>query len=245
MSSLLSLAVAAVTLGAVAIPAPVLWGPPAICHPLDIGTATSLPWGQGAFDVDDDYNDDKYEDDRLLVDTRRLLRESDNLVEHMETLRRSVIYITGIARRESPSEDERTAAGARLVALLEADLDAASDGLAAEERGILEFDVGYALAALSQAGARQPDDGLTQLSEAARLRPEDPAVHLGYAIATCGHGDATRECYVHLDQLLEALDGSPAHDQVMANTVRVIGSLLDAEDRSELAALVDRKLGKA
>ena len=82
------LAALAVTL-VLAAPAPVA-GPPALCFPLDIGEARSLPWGEGAFAADP-----QYDVRHLPADTYDILLRSDDPFVHAETLRRAAIYLTG------------------------------------------------------------------------------------------------------------------------------------------------------
>jgi hypothetical protein len=76
---------AALLLGAVSL----LAGPPAICHPIDIGTAKSLPWAASA-----NWNspDPGYDVSRLPADTLAILTPSAPLNVRMETIRRAAIY---------------------------------------------------------------------------------------------------------------------------------------------------------
>ncbi len=62
-------------------------GPPLICHPVDIGEATSLPWGSGAFAQRRDYSPRQVVDDTLA-----LLAKEPSVLVHMETLRRAALY---------------------------------------------------------------------------------------------------------------------------------------------------------
>ena len=67
---------------------PAFAGPPLLCHPFDIGSARSLPWG-GAnwFDGKADYRLD-----HLVADTEALLTSSTPVIVRMETLRRASLY---------------------------------------------------------------------------------------------------------------------------------------------------------
>src|SRR5262245_36884112 len=99
-----------------AAPAAVV-GPPTVCHPIDIGDATSLPWGSAPFGTDADYDVARTVDDTLAI-----LRGSSDTLVHMETLRRAVIYLTplseaGAARPAAWREQEI----GRLLAGLQAD----------------------------------------------------------------------------------------------------------------------------
>lgn len=65
-----------------------LAGPPLLCHPLDIGQAKSLPWGNGSWQaVRADYNVNG-----LVDDTVSLLGPTTPVIVRMETLRRATIY---------------------------------------------------------------------------------------------------------------------------------------------------------
>ncbi len=64
-------------------------GPPAICHPIEIGAAQSLAWRSGT-----DFNlaDPSYDLSRLSTDTLSLLGPATRIPVRMETLRRAAIY---------------------------------------------------------------------------------------------------------------------------------------------------------
>jgi hypothetical protein len=65
-----------------------LAGPPLICHPIDIGSAQSLPWSNPATltGLKD------YDASSLITDTLTLLRPTTPVLVRMETLRRATIY---------------------------------------------------------------------------------------------------------------------------------------------------------
>lgn len=66
-----------------------LAGPPLVCHPIEIGSAASLPWRnvQGW-----DGTDPKYNVGNLAADITKLLDAGAPLNLRMETLRRAAIY---------------------------------------------------------------------------------------------------------------------------------------------------------
>jgi hypothetical protein len=68
---------------------PSLAGPPLLCHPFDIGTAASLPWGSGSGWFD---GSSSYQLSGLVRDTEALLGPDTPVVVRMETLRRASIY---------------------------------------------------------------------------------------------------------------------------------------------------------
>jgi hypothetical protein len=68
---------------------PALAGPPLVCHPINIGRATSLPWpsdGGGMVGRTD------YDVSHLVQDTLSILRPDTDVLVRMETLRRATIY---------------------------------------------------------------------------------------------------------------------------------------------------------
>ena len=66
-------------------------GPPLICHPVEIGTAPSLPWGANAA-AGWDNPAPGYNVQLLSADTLRLLNGKTPVLVRMETLRRATIY---------------------------------------------------------------------------------------------------------------------------------------------------------
>jgi hypothetical protein len=71
-----------------ALAATALAGPPLICHPIDIGSAQSLPWSNPATltGLKD------YDASHLIADTLTLLGPNTPVLVRMETLRRATIY---------------------------------------------------------------------------------------------------------------------------------------------------------
>jgi len=68
---------------------PALAGPPLLCHPFEIGSAASLPWGSGSGWFD---GSPSYALSELVADTEALLGPETPVVARMETLRRASIY---------------------------------------------------------------------------------------------------------------------------------------------------------
>jgi hypothetical protein len=83
------LVMTALVLTSVTFVRPALAGPPLLCHPFDIGTAASLPWGGTTtwFDGKADY-----QLAHLVADTEALLAPSTPVIVRMETLRRASLY---------------------------------------------------------------------------------------------------------------------------------------------------------
>ena len=84
-SSKRRLAVAGITtICVLAVAMPALAGPPFICHPFEIGSAKSLPWG-----ASNNYMGmrDDYDFSHVVADTEMLLTPSMPTLVRMETLR--------------------------------------------------------------------------------------------------------------------------------------------------------------
>jgi hypothetical protein len=168
---------------ALAVATPALAGPPLLCHPFDIGTATSLPWdgtagwSQGRAD---------YSIKQLVADTEAILQPGTPVIVRMETLRRAAIY----ASRD-------TAVASALINTLTTKARAAqpaADGLAA-------LDAAYFIEALHQvtmlgesgefrgrvAGVKRvvgEQDAAPFLAQAVQARSSDPAVAFAAALIT-------------------------------------------------------------
>src|SRR6185295_1713884 len=83
----------------------------------------SLPWRGGAFGTALDYDIAK-----LPADTYDVLLKSDDVLVHMETLRRAVVYVTGMdEKRERPSIEQRETLLTALMGELQYDADMHAD----------------------------------------------------------------------------------------------------------------------
>jgi hypothetical protein len=160
---------------------PALAGPPLLCHPFDIGTATSLPWNgaSGWFQGRPDYPIS-----HLIADTEAILQPGTPVIVRMETLRRAAIYASQDPAVASPLAD-RLSAKARANGKT-------PDALAA-------LDAAYLIEALHQitmlgqsAEFRDRVAGVTEvlkgrdaapfLEQAVQGRPSDPAVAFAAAL---------------------------------------------------------------
>src|SRR5678816_4148994 len=63
-------------------------GPPLLCFPYEIGSATSLPWGKDPFEVKKGYDKSK-----VVGDTLEILKTEKSVLVRMETLRRAAVDI--------------------------------------------------------------------------------------------------------------------------------------------------------
>jgi hypothetical protein len=157
---------------------PVLAGPPLICHPFDIGTAKSLPFGptsqgwqgwQATLPT--------YDRSKLVDDTLALLAPETPVIVRMETLRRASAYAI---------ED-----GARATALLRA-LQARAPKAAPADRAqaLALFDVGYLVETYRQLGDRgiavkaeiAGIDGYDMVKTALAQQPGDPTMEFAAAL---------------------------------------------------------------
>ncbi len=161
-----------VILTLVFFPAVGVWGgPPAICQPIDIGKAHSLPFGKGAFDTG------KLSLDRVVPETLRILEKTDDALVHIETLRRAAIYL-----KESQVEVDR------LCNALKKQIDNEPQKTSEERLGLYWFDLGYLQGALGQlrrkwSHAREfPVVGCFE--KAVSLKRDNGAVYFGAALAS-------------------------------------------------------------
>jgi hypothetical protein len=69
--------------------APALAGPPLVCHPINIGSARSLPWTSASWKLS---GDQSYDITHLLSDTLALLGPDTPVLVRMETIRRAALY---------------------------------------------------------------------------------------------------------------------------------------------------------
>lgn len=68
---------------------PALAGPPLVCHPINIGSAQSLPWSSTTWNLS---GQETYNVNHLVSDTLALLAPNTPVLVRMETIRRAVLY---------------------------------------------------------------------------------------------------------------------------------------------------------
>jgi hypothetical protein len=207
--------IASFALALLSLAAPALAGPPFICHPFEIGAATSLPWTGG------DYLGMRgdYDITRVVADTEALLKTDMPTLTRMETLRRAVLYAS-----------QNRALAERLVARLAARVDAADK--AGRSDAIALFDLGYTLEAMSEvemlghhmgsdlavrgralAGMTRPDDGRALILKSAALRTDDAGI--AFALALIERAEAKQP------HLLKARAGAKQDRLLAANMARL------------------------
>ena len=69
--------------------APVFAGPPLVCHPINIGSARSLPWTSTSWKLS---GDESYDVGHLVAGTFALLGPDTPVLVRMETIRRAALY---------------------------------------------------------------------------------------------------------------------------------------------------------
>lgn len=173
-----------------AAPAPAPIGAPLICFPLDIGEAASLPFAAEGHEATT-----KMTPDEIAVNLRSLLAKSDDVVVHMETLRRVAIWLMSLQSEGRGPTDPQRQNAAKIQALLTDDLlvAAAESGTTASAsatpraEALRWFDLGYFVAAGGQAGFGERGRSSVWLEKAARLEPNDLALQFGIALAEFDH----------------------------------------------------------
>ena len=188
---------------------PVLAGPPLICHPFDIGTARSLPFGDtGAGWRGWQATVASYDRTRLVDDTLSLLTPETPVLVRMETLRRASAYAV-----------EDKALASRLLRAIEA---RAPKHPASASEALALFDAGYLIETFRQLGAhgRAPanaiegKDGYAMVRAAMAARPDDASMQFAAALIT-----ATPERRAAHAQHLEKARAASRADALLARNV--------------------------
>ena len=102
----------------VLLAAPVFAGPPLVCHPINIGSAQSLPWTSATWNLS---GKEDYDVSHLVADTLALLGPQTPVLLRMETIRRAALYsqndaavaselLAGLQARATHSEHNAMAA---------------------------------------------------------------------------------------------------------------------------------------
>ena len=186
--------------------APVLAGPPLICHAINIGSAQSLPWSADGWNLSGSEN---YDVNHLVSDTLALLNPQTTVLVRMETMRRATLYAQGnpqIAKELVLRLKARTSENER-------------DALAA-------FDFGYLIECYRQAGIAAKYgmlhnslqqlvasvDGYDWVKKAIAMRGEDASMEFAAALITSEVAQQDRAGH-----LQKALAGSKGDALLAAN----------------------------
>jgi hypothetical protein len=182
-------------------------GPPLICQAIKIGSAQSLPWTSGSWNLT---GREAYDLNHLVPDTLALLNPATPVLVRMETLRRATLYAQGtpqVARQLLLRLQARTAANDR-------------DALAA-------FDFGYLVECYRQAGVAARYgmlrttvndsiagvDGYAWVKKAISIRGDDPTMEFAAALITTEVAQQDRP-----EHLKKAIDGSKS-DALLAENL--------------------------
>jgi hypothetical protein len=206
-----------------AVPTPA--GPPLICHPIDIGSARSLPWpndGGNLVGLPD------YDISHLVPETLSLLGPDTDVLIRMETLRRATIY----AQRDPVIAKEL------LLKLHGRTIGSAQDALA-------EFDFGYLVECYKQAQLARSQglsawrhtewsnpaanvDGYGSVTSAIRRRGQD--AEMEFAAALIASFAAQNECQQHIER---AMAGAKTNALLAENLSSHFGKQMVAQARHD------------
>jgi hypothetical protein len=165
----------------VMLAAPMFAGPPLVCHPINIGSAQSLPWTSATWNLS---GRESYDVSHLVPDTLALLGPNTPVLVRMETIRRAALY------------SQKDAAVAReLLAVL---ATRASHG---EHDAMVAFDYGYLIETyrqlemalrMARGGAKRGDwvnpaaglDGYSWVTKSIGMRGRDAEMEFAAALIT-------------------------------------------------------------
>ena len=163
---------------AVIQPANLLAGPPLVCHPFEIGSASSLPAGSGPFGMKGNYDRTQ-----LVEQTLALLKPETPVIVRMETLRRAAVYtsrgLEGLGKDKSYSDEDKALAFALISRLTARALDAEAAG---RTDALTWFDAGYFIESCEQAGFSTGLGGYDWVKKALALRGGDPEIEFAAAL---------------------------------------------------------------
>lgn len=195
-----------------------LAGPPLICHPIEIGSARSLPWAGSEWrDVKRDYDLN-----RLVDDTLALLGPETSVLTRMETLRRSTVYAVwaksdrevGISVKDTRVADEL------MSRLMERVRESVRNG---RPSSMALFDAGYLAACYKQAGyvsskATQGMDGYSMTRKGTGLSSNNPEMEFAMALMS-----RYPEQPSHREHLRRAIAGAQEGSLLARNIVKHFG----------------------
>jgi hypothetical protein len=173
--------------------APALAGPPLLCHPYQIGTARSLPWGNNGWSE----GASGYNVQNLVADTEALLTPSTPVIVRMETLRRAALYASTDRAVASQLLNRLMARGNATDSKGRADalalLDAAYVAGAFQEISRLGNNAGFRERAVAAREALGTADGYALIQKSIAARPDDPSIQFAAALIA---SDRDRSLYL-------------------------------------------------
>jgi hypothetical protein len=215
---------------------PAAFGPPLVCFPFDIGSARSLPWSPTGdpFEVDA-----KYPVENLVVDTVKILDESQDVLVHMETLRRAAIYASRAGDRPVKGSHQMTKGAASLVSdrFVVKLLDRSMRLLAKDPKSAVAWvDAGYALGAAEKMGNYHGCDYLTYFETARADAPSDAAYQFAYVVGILDSPDHAK----WEAELKDALARAP-QDSLLRKNVLAFGKHYLGQEKLDALLSKDKK----
>jgi hypothetical protein len=191
---------------------PAFAGPPLICHPIDIGSAQSLPWPSDGGNL---VGRSDYDVSHLVADTLSLLTPDLPVLVRMETLRRATIY----AQRDPQVAKQ-------LVSRLEARTTANA------KNALASFDFGYLVECYKQAQLAHSQglrawgnrswsnpaanvDGYALVKAAIGMRGQDSEME--FAAALIASERSRKDCQEHIDRAAVGVKDDPLLAQNLAS----------------------------
>ena len=189
--------------------APVLAGPPLLCHPFDIGDARSLPWGPDWSQGRSDYNVAN-----LVGDTEAILTPATPVIVRMETLRRAALYASldgKVARQLLQSLNARATAAERAGDSSPATAMALFDAgyLTETYRQISDLgrSSGWGARSATIAGVIGKANGRSFMDRTIALRPDDGAIQFAAALVAASTDRSA--CLQHAARAREGASKDP------------------------------------
>jgi len=196
--------------------APVLAGPPLLCHPFDIGDARSLPWGPDWSQGRSEYNVAN-----LVADTEAILTPTAPVIVRMETLRRAALYASldgKVARALLQSLNARATAAERAGNSSPATAMALFDAgyLTETYRQISDLgrSSGWGARSATIAGVIGKATGKSFMDRTIALRPDDAAIQFAAALVA-----ASSDRSAYQEHAARARDGA-ARDPLLARNIK-------------------------
>lgn len=189
-------------------------GPPLVCHPFEIGNASSLPAGSGPFGMKGNYDRTQ-----LVEQTLTLLKPETPVIVRMETLRRAAVYtsrgLAGLEGNKGYSDEDKALAFALISRLSARALDAEAEGRSDAQAW---FDAGYFIESCEQAGFSTGLAGYDWVKKALALRGGDPEIEFAAALICTMKGRSN-----HQEHLRKASVGARKGSLLAANIDKRFG----------------------
>jgi hypothetical protein len=196
--------------------APLLAGPPLLCHPFDIGDARSLPWGPDWSQGRSDYNVGN-----LVADTEAILTPAAPVIVRMETLRRAALYASldsKVARQLLQSLSARATAAERAgnssPAMAMALFDAGYLTETYRQITALGRSNGWGARSATVAGVIGQANGRAFMDRTIALRPDDGAIQFAAALVA-----ASSDRSAYLQHAAKAREGA-SRDPLLAKNIK-------------------------